>query len=173
MHGHQRRAREDIRGRLLALAWPASTPAPALQRSHFPDPPSATLRQHGDPFLRLLLAPPFHAGPQPTSSAVCLTTARTGAHWRGGNNHPLDIEGSHERSTRVRRQQLAAHQKTRSARSHTPRTGTRRNTDRAIRRLGLRCCRSLIVIPLRWEAVGMGCSCPVRRCGSRRRTAGE
>src|SRR6266699_2680331 len=28
----------------------------------------------------------------------------------GRNNHPLDIEGSHERSTRVRRQQLAAHQ---------------------------------------------------------------
>lgn len=32
-------------------------------------------------------------------SALCLTTARTGAHWPGENNHPLDTEGSHDRST--------------------------------------------------------------------------
>src|SRR5437660_11204683 len=97
MRGPQRRAREDTRGRLLALAWPACAPAPALQRSHFPDPPPATLRQHADPLSRLLPAPPFHAGPQPSSSAVCLTTARTGAHSRARNNDPLDTEGSHVR----------------------------------------------------------------------------
>jgi hypothetical protein len=46
--------------------------------------------------LQVAPEPPSHAGPQSTSSAVCLTTARTGAHLRGGNNDPLDIEGSHE-----------------------------------------------------------------------------
>src|SRR6266568_6905895 len=99
MRGPQRRAREDTRGRLLALAWPACTPAPALQRSHFPDPPPATLRRHAGPFARLHPAAPFHAGPQPPSSALCLTAARTGAHWQAGNNHPLDTEGSHDRSS--------------------------------------------------------------------------
>jgi len=101
MRGPQRRAREDTRGRLLALAWPACTPAPALQRSHFPDPPPATPRRHAGPFPRLLPAAPYHAGPQPPSSALCLTAARTGAHWQAGNNHPLDTEGSHVRQRGV------------------------------------------------------------------------
>jgi hypothetical protein len=50
-------------------------------------------------FFRLFPAPSIPAGPQPLSSAPCLTTARTGAHSRGGNNHPLDTEGSHERAS--------------------------------------------------------------------------
>src|ERR1022692_419266 len=49
--------REDTWGRLLAPARPAPTPAPALRRSHFPDPPPGTLCQHASPFLRLLPAP--------------------------------------------------------------------------------------------------------------------
>jgi transposase len=42
--GRRQRAREDTWGRLLAPARPACTPAPALRRSHFPDPPPPTLR---------------------------------------------------------------------------------------------------------------------------------
>jgi transposase len=38
-------------GRLLAPARPACTPAPALRRSHFPDPPPTTLRQEKQPIL--------------------------------------------------------------------------------------------------------------------------
>jgi transposase len=45
------RAREDTWGRLLAPARPACTPAPALRRSHFPDPPPTTLRQESQPIL--------------------------------------------------------------------------------------------------------------------------
>ena len=51
------RAREDTRGRLLTPARPAHTPTPALRRSHFPDPPPATLRQKACPFSRLLPPP--------------------------------------------------------------------------------------------------------------------
>jgi transposase len=40
-----KRAREDTWGRLLAPARPAHTPPPALRRSHFPDPPPASLRR--------------------------------------------------------------------------------------------------------------------------------
>jgi len=40
---------EDTWGRLLAPARPACTPAPALRRSHFPDPPLTTLRQQSQP----------------------------------------------------------------------------------------------------------------------------
>jgi len=92
---------EDTRGRLLALAWPACTPAPALQKSHFPDPPSTTYASTPIHSSGCSRRPPLHAGPQPPSSAVCLTAARTGAHSQAGNNHPLDIEGSHERTFRL------------------------------------------------------------------------
>jgi transposase len=51
----RQRAREDTWGRLLAPARPACTPAPALRRSHFPDPPLPTLRQESQ---SLLLAVP-------------------------------------------------------------------------------------------------------------------
>ena len=44
-------AREDTWGRLLAPARPARTPAPALRRSHFPDPPQTALRQESQPIL--------------------------------------------------------------------------------------------------------------------------
>ncbi len=94
--GRRQRAREDTWGRLLAPARPAPTPSPALRRSHVPDPPHPTLRPP-TPFFALLPPPPIPAGPQPPSSALCLTTARTGAHSRGGNNDPLDTEGSQKR----------------------------------------------------------------------------
>jgi hypothetical protein len=51
MPGARQRAREDTWGRLLAPARPAQTPLPALRRSHFPDPPSTTLRQQSQPIL--------------------------------------------------------------------------------------------------------------------------
>jgi hypothetical protein len=101
MRGPRRRAREDTRGRLLAPARPASTPAPALRRSHFPDPPQTTLRPTWPASRSILQAVPgasIKAGPQPSSSAVCLTTARTGTHSRRRERHTLDIEGCHDRS---------------------------------------------------------------------------
>jgi transposase len=45
------RAREDIRGRLLAPARPTHTPTSTLRRSHFPDPPATTLRPPSRPRL--------------------------------------------------------------------------------------------------------------------------
>ena len=51
MPGRRQRAREDTWGRLLAPARPACTPAPALRRSHFPDPPPTTLRHKRQPIL--------------------------------------------------------------------------------------------------------------------------
>jgi hypothetical protein len=67
-----------------------SDPMPALRISHFPDRPPATLR----PFSRLLPPPALRASPQPLSSGLRLTAARTGAHSARGNNRPLDTEGS-------------------------------------------------------------------------------
>jgi transposase len=66
-------------GRLLAPARPAHTPMPALRISHFPDPLPATLRRKAIPFPRILPPPLSGAGPQPPSSALCLTAGRTGA----------------------------------------------------------------------------------------------
>jgi len=74
---------EGHRGALLAPARPALTPAPALRRSHFPGPPPTTLRPHQPArrsVPRTVPAAPASAGPQPPSSALCLTAARTGAH---------------------------------------------------------------------------------------------
>ena len=65
-----------------------STPARALRRSHFPDPPPTTLRQEGHPILLVVPAAFISAGPQPLSSALCLTAARTGAHYPAGNDPP-------------------------------------------------------------------------------------
>ena len=49
----------DTWGRLLARARPALTPVPALRRSHFPDPPSTTLRRLGQ-LIPLVLPAAFH-----------------------------------------------------------------------------------------------------------------
>jgi Transposase IS116/IS110/IS902 family len=71
-----------------------SDPKPALRISHFPDPLPATLRQRAIPFSRLLPPPLTRAGPQPPSSGLRLTAARTGAHSQAGNNHPLTQRGA-------------------------------------------------------------------------------
>ena len=42
--------------------------------------PYARTSQPSDPFPAPLPPPPARAGPQPRSSALCLTAARTGAH---------------------------------------------------------------------------------------------
>ena len=44
-HGRQRRAREDTGERLQSPARPARIPTPALRTSHFPDPPTPSLRR--------------------------------------------------------------------------------------------------------------------------------
>jgi hypothetical protein len=47
------------------------------------------------PFSRSLPLPLLLAGPQPLSSGLCLTAARTGAHSPGGNNQlPLTQRGA-------------------------------------------------------------------------------
>jgi transposase len=51
--------------------------------------PYARRRKRTAPFFDPFPTPSINAGPQPTSSALCLTTARTGAHSRGGNDPPL------------------------------------------------------------------------------------
>src|SRR5580704_4673412 len=51
MPAARERARQDTWGRLLAPTRPARTPAPALRRSHFPDPPPMTLRQNSQSIL--------------------------------------------------------------------------------------------------------------------------
>jgi transposase len=88
---HGQRAREDTWGRLLAPARPACTPAPALRRSHFPDPPPTTLRPRQlarRSIPRVAPAPPASAG------------RRGPAHTRkSGNDHPLDTEGSQSRAS--------------------------------------------------------------------------
>jgi hypothetical protein len=68
----RQRVREDTWGRLLAPARPACTPASALRRSHFPDPPLTTLRQPGQS-LHLVVSAALHRR----------QTARTGAHYLG------------------------------------------------------------------------------------------
>jgi transposase len=60
----------------------------APQRRHFGEVTSRTRRSRpyasqASPFSWSLPAPSVSAGPQPSSSAVCLTTARTGAHYPG------------------------------------------------------------------------------------------
>ena len=45
------RAREDTRERLRSPARPAHIPAPALRTSHFPDPPTASLKPTSQPRL--------------------------------------------------------------------------------------------------------------------------
>lgn len=75
--GPPRRAREDTRGRLLAPARPASTPTPALRRSHFPDPPDQRLQPPQPGVRSVLRAVPDGAPwrrPQPVSSALQLDT---------------------------------------------------------------------------------------------------
>ncbi len=42
---------------------------------------------------------PARAGPQPPSSGLSLTAARTGAHSSNGNNRPLDTKGSQIRAS--------------------------------------------------------------------------
>ena len=70
------------------------------QRRHFGEVTSRTRHtrpyaRKASPFSWPLPALSISAGPQPSSSAVCLTTARTGAPSRPGTT-PLDTEGSHE-----------------------------------------------------------------------------
>jgi len=56
--------------------------------------PYARASQPGDPFSAPLPPPPASAGPQPRSSAFCLTAARTGAHSQGGNDALLTQRGA-------------------------------------------------------------------------------
>ena len=89
------RAREDTRGRLLTPARPTQTPTSTLRRSHFPDPsPRRYAHPKHRPFFGPFPTPCHSAGPQPSSSAVCLTTARTGAPSTGGNNTLLTQRGT-------------------------------------------------------------------------------
>jgi hypothetical protein len=55
------------------------------------------------PFPWSLPALSAGTGPQTPSSAICLTTARAGAHYPGAGNDPLDTEGSQIRSSSARR----------------------------------------------------------------------
>jgi len=59
--------------------------------------PYARTSQPADRFPAPFPPPPSSAGPQPRSSAFCLTAARTGAHSPTGNDHAVDTEGSHDR----------------------------------------------------------------------------
>ncbi len=67
-----------------------------FRRSHFPDPPPATLRRHAGPLSRLLPAPPPPCGTAAVVKRPLLDDGedrRTLA--RRGTIHPLDIQGSH------------------------------------------------------------------------------
>ena len=94
--GTGERAREDTWGRLLAPARPACTPAPALRRSHFPDPPPATLCQESQS-IHLGVPGAFHQ--RRTAAAVKRTLLDDGEDRstlsRPGMT-PLDTEGSHD-----------------------------------------------------------------------------
>jgi transposase len=94
--GQRKRAREDTWGRLLAPARPASTPAPALRRSHLPGPPPTTLRPHSAARSVLQAVP---AAPRPLRPAA----ARTGALPPRRETTPLDTEGSQIRASVGRR----------------------------------------------------------------------
>jgi hypothetical protein len=61
--------------------------------------PYARASKPRDPFPAPFPPPPASAGPQPPSSAVCLTAARTGAHSQSGQRRPLDTEGSQNRTS--------------------------------------------------------------------------
>jgi transposase len=86
-------------GAATGSSAPASTPAPALRRSpsraRHPRPYARARRS--DPFFGPLPPPLVGSGPQPRSSALCLTAARAGAHSKRRERASLDTEGSHER----------------------------------------------------------------------------
>src|SRR6266487_594955 len=98
MPGQRQRAREDTWGRLLAPARPVLTPPPALRRSHFPDPPPATLRQQDQP-IPLVVPGSLH---QCRTAAVVKRTLLDDGEDRRTLSRPgmtpLDTEGSHDRS---------------------------------------------------------------------------
>src|SRR5215472_9189591 len=94
MPAAHKRAREDTWGRLLAPARPACTPAPALRRSHFPDPPPATLCQESRS-IHLGIPGTFHQ--RRTADAVkrsLLDGVEDRCTLPGPGMTPLDTEGS-------------------------------------------------------------------------------
>src|SRR6266536_6358529 len=100
MPGQRQRAREDTWGRLLAPARPVLTPPPALRRSHFPDPPPATLRQQDQP-IPLVVPGSLH---QCRTAAVVKRTLLDDGEDRRTLSRPgmtpLDTEGSQNRMRR-------------------------------------------------------------------------
>ena len=70
------------------------TPMPAFPDKSLPGPATSAPTPQAIPFPRLLPPPLIRAGPQPPSSGLCLTAARTGAHSPAGNNHLLTQRGA-------------------------------------------------------------------------------
>jgi hypothetical protein len=80
----RRTGREDTRGRLLTPARPAQTPTPALQISHFPDPPQATIRSRQLPLPRKARRPLDTEGSQIRTS-IGRRAMRMAAHRSPGS----------------------------------------------------------------------------------------
>src|SRR5580704_15569892 len=109
MPAARERARQDTWGRLLAPARPACTPAPALRRSHFPDPPPATLRQERQSILLVVPGALHQHRPAAAVKRSLLDDGEDRCTLSRPGMTPLDTEGSHDRITDITRMGAHAH----------------------------------------------------------------
>ena len=90
-------------GRLLAPARPASTPGPALRRSHFPGPPLALRPRQPAPrsVLRAVPAAPGQRRPTAAVKRPLLDRGEDRSTLTKRERRPLDTEGSQDRASRA------------------------------------------------------------------------